>query len=48
MHQAGIEVILDMVFNHTAEGDDDGPTLVVSRHRQLRPTTSSIRRPAST
>jgi len=26
-HQAGIEVILDVVFNHTAEGDCDGPTL---------------------
>jgi glycogen operon protein len=26
MHQAGIEVILDMVFNHTAEGAADGPT----------------------
>ena len=25
MHQAGIEVILDMVFNHTAEGDEHGP-----------------------
>ena len=27
MHRAGIEVILDMVFNHTAEGDERGPTL---------------------
>ena len=26
-HQAGIEVILDVVFNHTAEGDQTGPTL---------------------
>jgi glycogen operon protein len=26
MHEAGIEVILDMVFNHTAEGDATGPT----------------------
>lgn len=25
-HQAGIEVILDVVFNHTAEGGDGGPT----------------------
>ncbi len=27
MHQAGIEVIIDVVFNHTAEGDHTGPTL---------------------
>lgn len=26
MHKAGIEVILDVVFNHTAEGNDEGPT----------------------
>ena len=26
LHEAGIEVILDMVFNHTAEGGADGPT----------------------
>src|SRR5215467_7409150 len=27
LHQAGLEVILDVVFNHTAEGDHEGPTL---------------------
>jgi glycogen operon protein len=27
LHAAGIEVIMDVVFNHTAEGDDSGPTL---------------------
>jgi len=27
LHQAGIEVILDVVFNHTAEGNHEGPTL---------------------
>lgn len=26
LHKAGIEVILDVVFNHTAEGDASGPT----------------------
>jgi isoamylase len=25
-HEAGLEVYLDVVFNHTAEGGDDGPT----------------------
>jgi glycogen operon protein len=27
LHRAGIEVFLDVVFNHTAEGDHRGPTL---------------------
>jgi isoamylase len=27
LHRAGIEVILDVVFNHTAESDDKGPSL---------------------
>ena len=27
LHRAGIEVILDVVYNHTAEGNQDGPTL---------------------
>ncbi|UCH96018.1 MAG: glycogen debranching protein GlgX [Candidatus Aminicenantes bacterium] len=26
LHRAGIEVILDVVFNHTAEGNEKGPT----------------------
>ncbi len=26
LHRAGIEVILDVVYNHTAEGDERGPT----------------------
>ncbi len=27
LHKAGIEVILDVIYNHTAEGDHRGPTL---------------------
>jgi glycogen operon protein len=27
LHKAGLEVILDVVYNHTAEGDQNGPTL---------------------
>jgi isoamylase len=27
LHRAGIEIILDVVFNHTAEGNHQGPTL---------------------
>lgn len=26
LHAAGIEVLLDVVYNHTAEGNEDGPT----------------------
>ena len=27
LHAAGLEVVIDVVFNHTAEGNEDGPTL---------------------
>ncbi|NEK71064.1 MAG: glycogen debranching enzyme GlgX, partial [Xanthomonas perforans] len=27
MHKQGLEVILDVVYNHTAEGSELGPTL---------------------
>jgi len=27
LHKAGIEIILDVVYNHTAEGNENGPTL---------------------
>jgi len=27
LHSAGLEVILDVVYNHTAEGDERGPTM---------------------
>ncbi len=34
LHSNGIEVILDVVYNHTAEGNHLGPDAVFSRHRQ--------------
>ena len=40
LHRAGIEVILDVVFNHTAEGDQHGPDAVLPRTGQHAPTTS--------
>ena len=36
LHAAGIEVILDVVYNHTAEGNHLGPRCCRSRARQLR------------
>ena len=33
-HAAGIEVILDVVFNHTGEGDDRGRTYLLPRPGQ--------------
>ena len=27
LHAAGFEVLLDVVYNHTCEGDEQGPTL---------------------
>ena len=36
LHRAGIEVILDVVFNHTPEGDETGPTISL---RGLDPST---------
>ena len=36
LHRAGIEVILDVVYNHTGEGNHLGPTLVAARRRQRR------------
>src|SRR5208283_2338699 len=27
LHRNGIEIILDVVFNHTAEGNEQGPTI---------------------
>ncbi len=46
LHEAGIEVILDVVYNHTCEGSDSGPSLcwrgmdsqLYYRHTPSRPT----------
>ena len=46
LHRAGIEVILDVVYNHTAEGNQIGPTLCIPRHRQSQLTTGSFRQSA--
>ena len=35
LHSAGLEVILDVVYNHTGEGNHLGPTLSLQGHRQL-------------
>lgn len=43
-HRRGIEVILDVVFNHTAEGNDQGPT--ISFRPVLLHTTLSLLRTA--
>ena len=51
LHRAGIEVILDVVFNHTAESDHTGPTLsfrgldnsvyyILQQGRSRTPTTA--------
>jgi glycogen operon protein len=46
LHQAGIEVILDVVYNHTAEGNRPGAHAVLPRHRQRGLLPAGGRRPA--
>ena len=46
MHAAGIEVILDVVYNHTAEGNHLGPTLSLQGHRQPGVLPAGRGRPA--
>ena len=36
LHAAGLEVLLDVVFNHTAEGNELGPDAVLPRPGQSR------------
>ncbi len=45
LHRAGIEVILDVVFNHTAEGNEDGPTLELQGAGEPRLLHARKRRP---
>ena len=45
LHDAGIEVILDVVYNHTVEGNHLGPTLGfrgVDNVSYYRPSTKTI------
>jgi isoamylase len=44
LHAAGLEVILDVVYNHTAEGNHLGPTLSY-RGSTTRPTTKQTEDP---
>ena len=46
LHRAGIEVILDVVYNHTAEGNHLGPMLVLQGRRQRELLPPHARRPA--
>ena len=46
LHQAGIEVILDVVFNHTSEGNQIGPTISFRGLGQRGLLPALARRPA--
>ena len=48
LHDAGIEVILDVVYNHTGEGNHLGPDAVVPRHRQRLLLSAGRRSDATT
>jgi glycogen operon protein len=50
LHAAGLEVILDVVYNHTAEGDELGPTLSfrgLDNASYYRLETQDLRRPVN-
>ena len=44
-HDAGLEVILDVVYNHTAEGNELGPTALAAKESTTHPTTGFPRQP---
>lgn len=46
-HRRGIEVILDVVFNHTAEGNEKGPTLSFRQAWAQAPACRCTARPLS-
>ncbi len=47
LHRAGIEVILDVVYNHTAEGDESGPTFCFKGWETARTTSCTKTRPST-
>jgi len=46
LHAGGLEVILDVVYNHTAEGNEKGPDAVVQGHRQRQLLPADAGQPA--
>ena len=48
LHRAGLEVMLDVVFNHSAEAGPGRPHAVLPRHRQRGVLPARARRPAAT
>jgi glycogen operon protein len=48
LHDAGIEVILDVVYNHTAEGNEMGPTVAFRGINHALTTVSSTTRSGTT
>ena len=46
LHAAGLEVLLDVVFNHTAEADQPRPDALLPRPGQPRVLPAGTRRPA--
>jgi len=44
LHAAGLEVILDVVYNHSAEGEETGPTLSLRASTTRRTTVAARRR----
>ena len=45
LHRAGLEVILDVVYNHTAEGNEHGPDDFLEGDRQQRLLPARSREP---